>query len=213
MKSCWLFAGFWNITTHTALSTTAVQSPEMFRTAATPDPMRKPRLGFPWRTSPPGGAANASIRWRMSTQEAAELSLSCQDEVPSLNKDSVYIERKSEQMSCCPAQPGPSQSPPAPSPDPTETWGPGLPSQARPSLSQEGNGWLLEEDTGAPKLQHPRASKGCPALQHALAPGSGLHSAKVKPLEHGRPCVNQGGGRVHLALHKLTAWLLGSQTE
>lgn len=27
------------------------------------------------------------------------------------------------------------------------------------------------------------------------------------------PVVNQGGGRVHLALHKLTAWLLGPQNR
>jgi len=32
MKFCWRFAGFQNITTHSAQSTTALQSPEMFST-------------------------------------------------------------------------------------------------------------------------------------------------------------------------------------
>lgn len=175
MKFCWLFAGFWNITTHIAQSTTADQSPKC-----------SAQLQLRSHEETKAGVSMENIPTKVWEEQGTQRSdgelaprrlancpLSCRDEVLSLNRNSVYLEGKSEEMPTVlhevgvnlnqvPASP-PSLEPPG---VPAAPW---LHTRARPSLSQRSNGSPLEE-RGAPTLWCPRASEGCRALQHASPP-------------------------------------------
>lgn len=142
--------------------------------------MRRPRLGSPWRTSPPrcGRSEEQRSDGERAPRRLANCPLSCRDGVLSLNRNGVYLEGKSEQMPTVLHEGGVNlnQVPASPlSRDPSGVpAAPWLHTQARLSPSQRSNGSPLEE-RGAPTLWRPRASKGCRALRHVSPPGSCHH--------------------------------------